>query len=167
VAEVTGQRGDQHVDDVGQPVLPRPVVAGSRIAAPCERGVHGGEQRVDALVLLLHRVEHRQGVLAVRQARAQRRPDDLVLGGVVQVQFALEQLPAGGDRPPLGGVGQVGRGGRARQPGQVAAEGVVRRDHDGQVGAPGAVPGRVGTRQFLSGHRLASVVGDGGRTLRR
>jgi hypothetical protein len=140
VPEVAGQRAGQLIDDVGQPV------AGLRR----ELSVHGGEQRVDALVFRLHLVKDGQGGLAGLQAVAQRWPDDLVLGGVVQVQLVLEQLPAGRDGAAPGRV--VRGAGRAGQPGQVAAERVVCREHDGQVGVPRAVPGRVGAREFLRGH---------------
>jgi len=141
VPEVAGQRAGQGVDDVGQPV-----------AWPGELGVHGGEQRVDELVLGFHGGEDRQGGIAVRQAGAQGRPDELVLGGVMQVQFVLEQVPAGRDRLAPGRVGQVRGAGRAGQPGQVAAERVVGGEHDGQVGVPRTVPGRVAARQVLRGH---------------
>jgi hypothetical protein len=177
VAEVTGQRAGQDVDLVGQPVRAWPVIVGPAgrwggrwggsgggsggrggggADSLREGRVDGGEQRIDAFVLFLHRVQHRQGMLAVDQARAQGRPDELVLGGVVDTQLALEQLPAGRDRPAPGRVGKVRRGGCAGQPGQVTAERVVCREHDGQVGVAGAVPGGVGAWQFLRGHRISS-----------
>src|SRR5438105_3235166 len=60
VVQVSGQRGDQHVDDVGEPVRARPVIGRGPVRpTPAERVVHGGQQRVDLGVLLLHRVEHR------------------------------------------------------------------------------------------------------------
>jgi hypothetical protein len=148
VPEVAGQRAGQGVDDVGQAVA-----AGSG-----ELRVHGGQQRVDELVLGLQRVEDRQRGRAVGQAGAQCGPDDLVLGGVVQVQLTLEQVPPDRDRLAPGRVGQVRGAGRPGQPGQVAAERVVRREHDGQVRVPRAVPGRVSTRQLLRGHECPSVL---------
>ena len=56
-----------------------------------------------------------QGRRAVRQAGAQGRPDDLVLGGVVQEQLALEQLPAGLHRLAAGRVvrGEMRAGGES------------------------------------------------------
>jgi hypothetical protein len=168
VDQVGGQRRGQDVDDVGEPVHARPVVRcrtvsaapggpGQSNAAPGERVVHGGEQRIDLRVLGPHRFEHGQGVLAAGEPGPQRGPDKVVLGAVVQVQLMLEHLPARRDRAPPGGVGQI-PGRRPRQALQVPAERGVRGEHDGQVCLAGTVPGSAGARQLVCGHQFPLVI---------
>jgi hypothetical protein len=137
--QVGRQRRGQLIGDVAD----RWSAAAAAFAGPGEGVVHGRQQRVDLLVLGLHRVEHRLRVVAVGESLPQRRPDHHVLGGVVQVQLPLERLPAGPDRGAAARVRQVGEVGRAGQPLEVAAERSVRGEHDREVGVAGPVPGRV------------------------
>ena len=146
----------QHIHRVGQPA---PVVVNAVVVnAVLLAGVHGltdrGQQRIDLLVLGLHGVEHRPGRVAGGQPLPQRGPDQLVLGGVVDVQLPLEHHPAplhgfalGGSRP-----GRSGR--RAGQPHHVPAQRLVRGQHDGQIRVPGSVPGRIGPGQFARCHGI-------------
>ncbi len=84
VLHVGRQRAGQRLD----------IVRKGRRVAGSNAGVDPGEQRVDAKVLGFHCVEHgyliRPGDLV-----SQRRPEPLVLSGVMEVQLVLEGRPAG------------------------------------------------------------------------
>jgi hypothetical protein len=90
VRQVAGERAGEGVGGVADRARVGPVP----LVGAGEGVVDGGQQRVDLLMLGLHRVERGLRVVAVWQPLAQGRPDDLVLGRVVQVQLPLEQLPA-------------------------------------------------------------------------
>jgi hypothetical protein len=115
-----------------------------------EGAVNGGRQRVDAAVLVLHRLQQGEVVGAVGQVGAHPRPQVGVLGGVVMVQLGLEQLPAGEDGGSPGRVVQVGgvAAGGAGQVGQVASERVVERQHHRQV----EMAGRARGGRVVGGH---------------
>src|SRR5450755_415230 len=91
--------------------------------------VDPGQQRVDAGVLGLHRVEHGD-VTGLGDLRPQGRPEQFVLGGVVDVQLVLEGRPAG----PYGGFRGPARLDRGGQAPKVPVEGVVRGVHEREVG---------------------------------
>jgi len=157
VRQVTGERGGEGAGGVADRGQVGPVPG----LGPGERPVHPGQQRIDLLVLGLHRVEHGLGVLTAGEPPAQGRPDDRVLGRVMQVELALEQLPARLHRRPPPWIGQVGERGRPGELGQVAPERRVRGEHDRQVRVAGPVPGRVATGQVPRGHEPAPMASAG------
>src|SRR5580700_8693923 len=106
-------------------------------------------------MLGLHLVEHGQRVRAVPEPLAQDGPDQVILGSVMHVQLALEQIPARRYGPlPVWAV-PVWALCRLDQTHQVAPERVVCGDHDRQIGLATAVPGGRAYCQLLCGHLLS------------
>jgi hypothetical protein len=135
VAEMAVQLTGQGIHGV-----PEALVAAVAVG---QGALDGGQHRVDAGVLVLHGLQQGQLVGAVGQVGAHAGPQVVVLGGVVDVQLGLEQLPAGQHGGVAGWLVQLGgaAAGGAGQVAEVAPEGVVEGDHQRQVQVAGRVAG--------------------------
>jgi hypothetical protein len=100
MGQVPRQLDGQGVDGVPQPLMAVVVVG--------ERVVDGGKQRVDAAVLILHRLQQCDVVGTAGQVGPHPRPQVVVLGSVMVVQLGLEQLPTGENSASPGWVLQIG-----------------------------------------------------------
>jgi hypothetical protein len=100
MGQVPRQLDGQGIDGVHQPMMAVVMVG--------ERVVDGGKQRVNAAVLILHRLQHGDVVGTAGQVGPHPRPQIVVLGSVVVVQLRLEQLPAGENSGSPGWVLQIG-----------------------------------------------------------
>ncbi len=85
VGQVRGELGREFVGDVAKPLVAVVRVGGG--------GIDGGQQRLDDGVLGLQRVGQGQAVGMPGHLGAQRRPQHVVFGLVVDQEELLEQLP--------------------------------------------------------------------------